>query len=180
MIWWGPRRSGDGRRLCGTVSSGYNFRLIIGCCAMIVYFENCQDESDPDNWRAISSANELAALLDRKRATAPFIAHFSGSSDFRIEIGIGGDFGCVQCSRMDDKPPYLMAVSHRPPMKRGYIEFLCGGTPTPIGTRNILTFDEMKSVVLDFLETGGRSDKVSWPLVGPGDVKEDAERPPEQ
>jgi immunity protein Imm1 of predicted polymorphic toxin system len=147
---------------------------------MIVFFQNFQDTADPDNWRAIYSAHELIDLLDKKRCASPFIAHFSAANDFRIEIGIGGDFGCVQISRMDDKPPYLMAVSHQPPMKRGYIEFLCGGTPTPVGASNILTFDELKSVLLDFLETGERSDKVSWRPVRPGDVKEDAEHPFEQ
>jgi hypothetical protein len=70
-----------------------------------------------------------------------------------------------------------MAVSHHPVMKRGYIEFQCGGTPTPVGSRNILRFDELKEVVLHFMRTGERSNTVSWREVHPGDVKEDAERP---
>jgi len=104
------------------------------------------------------------------------MAEFTGPGDFEIVIGIGGELGCIQCSRMDGNPPYLMAVSHNPPMKRGYIEFQCGGTPTPVRSTNILTFDEMKSVVLHFFDTGERSDRVNWRPVRPGDVKEDAER----
>ena len=144
---------------------------------MIIFFRNFQDKHDPNNGRAISSADDLVCLLEQMRSASPVIAEFCGPGDFDIQIGIGGKFGCVQYSRMDDNPPYLMAVSHHPPMKRGYIEFLCGGTPTPIGARNILTFDEMKDVVLDFLRTGDRSDKVSWRAVQPSDVREDAERP---
>lgn len=144
---------------------------------MIIYFRNHQDCADPNNWRAISNADEFSKLLDQMGGGKPVIAHLSGPGDFRIEFGIGGKFGCVQISRMDDKPPYMMAVSHKPPLKRGYIEFLCGGTPTPVGARNILVFEELKEVLLDFLETGDHSKKVSWREVAPGDVKEDAERP---
>lgn len=144
---------------------------------MIIYFRNYQDCLDPNNWRAISDVDELGELLDNMRSGKPVIAHLSGPGDFRVEFGIGGEFGCVQVSRMDDNPPYLVAVSRHPPMKRGYIEFLCGGTPAPIGARNILTYGEMKEVLIDFLEIGGRSDRVSWRAVEPGDVKEDAERP---
>jgi hypothetical protein len=101
---------------------------------MIIFFRNFQDDLDPNNDRAISSADELIGLLEQMRGASPVIAEFCGPGDFDIQIGIGGEFGCVQYSRMDGKPPYLMAVSHRPPMKRGYIEFLCGGTATPVGS----------------------------------------------
>lgn len=138
---------------------------------MIIYFHNYQDELDPNNGRAISRDDELSALLDHARKAPPFVAEFCGASDFHITIGVGGDFGCVQYSRVDGMPPYLVAVSHHPPMKRGCIEFLCGGTPTPIGSSNILTFEEMKEVVLHFLKTGERSDSVSWRPVGQATLK---------
>src|ERR1700683_1098600 len=129
---------------------------------MIIYFRNYQDERDPNHRRAISSEDELISLLDRARSEAPFIAEFCGAGDFHIEIGIGGDFGCVQYSRVDGTPPYLMAVSQRPAMKRGYIEFQCGGTPTPIPARNILRFDELREVVLHFMRTGERSNMAAF------------------
>jgi hypothetical protein len=144
---------------------------------MIIYFRNYQDKLDPNHGCAISSENELISLLDNARSEAPFMAEFCGAGDFHIEIGIGGDFGCVQYSRVDGEPPYLMAVSRQPAMKRGYIESQCGGTPTPVGARNILRFDELREVVLYFMRTGERSSTVSWREVQPGDVKEDAERP---
>jgi hypothetical protein len=129
--------------------------------------------------RAISSEDDLSGLLDEARNRPPFIAAFSSAGDFELTVGIGGDLGCVQFSRMDGMPPYLMAISPRPPMKRGVIEFMCGGTPTPIGSSNILRFDELKEVVIHFMRTGDRSNKVTWRPVRPGDTKEDAERPPE-
>jgi len=147
---------------------------------MIIYFHNQQDRHDANNGRAISSADELATFLDEMRGANPFIVEFSGSGDFHIDIGIGGNFGWVQFSRMDDNPPYLMAVSHCPPMKRGYIEFQCGGTPTPVAARYIISFDELKEVVLYFLRTGERSESVSWQKLNPRACKEDAERPLDQ
>lgn len=154
-------------------------RRVIDSRAMIIHFRNCQDKLDPNHGRAISSDDELISLLDHARSEAPFMAEFCGAGDFETMIGIGGHFGCAQYSRVDGNPPYLMAVSRRPAMKRGYIEFQCGGTPTPVGARNILRFEELREIVLHFMRTGERSNTVSWREVQPGDVKEDAERPPE-
>lgn len=61
-------------------------------------------------------------------------------------------------------------------MRGGYVEFLVGDTPTPIAARYILSFEELKTVALYFLETGGRSDRVSWRELDPKAVREDAAR----
>jgi hypothetical protein len=146
---------------------------------MIIYFFNFQNKHDPNNGRAISSEDELNSFLDDARNATPSLVEFSGATDFNLMIGIGGYFSCAQYSRVDGLPPYLMAVSRHPPVRRGYIEFMCGGTPTPVGARNLLSFDEVKEIVRHYMRTGERSDAVSWRDVHPGDVKEDAERPPE-
>jgi immunity protein Imm1 of predicted polymorphic toxin system len=147
---------------------------------MIIFFHNFQDHLDSNNGRAISSDDELISLLEQMRAASPVITEFCGPNDFQIDIGIGGKFGSVQYSRIDGAPPYLMAVSHRPAVKRGYIEFLCGGTPTPIAARYIISFDELKEVVLHFLSSGERSETVSWQVLNPRACKEDAELPLDQ
>lgn len=146
---------------------------------MIIFFRNYEDKQDPNHGRAMSSDDDLAGFLDEARKRPPFTAEFSGAGDFELVVGIGGEFGCAQFSRMDGRPPYLMAVSPRPPMKRGVIEFMCGGTPTPIGSSNILRFDELKEVLIHFMRTGERSSAVTWRPVRPSETKEDAERPPE-
>jgi hypothetical protein len=129
---------------------------------MVIHFLNYQDKRDPNHGRAISNEDELAILLDQARKARPFIAEFCSPSDFHLTIGIGGNFGCVQHSRVDGDLPYLMAVFHNPPMNGGCIDFLCGGTPTPIRAKNILSFDELKQILLHFMKTGERSDAVSW------------------
>ncbi len=69
-----------------------------------------------------------------------------------------------------------MAVSRNPQLKSGYIEFMCGGTPTAFAARYILTFEEVKKIVLDFLQTGQRSNAVSWQELEPKAIQEDIER----
>lgn len=77
-------------------------------------------------------------------------------------LGIGGTFGCVQYSRSDGGPPYLVAVPARPYPTKADIEFLTGNTATPVPARNILSFDELSQIALHFLATGERSELVSW------------------
>ena len=143
---------------------------------MVRYFNN-QDELDPMNGKTITESAALANLLDVRRQDKPFLADLCGDNGFQIMIGIGGDASCVQYSRTDNKPPYLMAMSTQPPMRRGYVEFLVNNTPTAIAARYIISFDEMKKIALHFLNTGARSDLVSWQRLDPAAVREDAERP---
>jgi hypothetical protein len=129
---------------------------------MNVRYKSYQDKSDPMNGAVISENEQLMTLLDRRRNDPPFLAELSGDNNYHIEFGIGRDFCCVQYSRSDGEPPYLVAVPPHPHMTRGYVEFLTANTPTPVPARNILSFDELKQIALHFLETGERSDAFSW------------------
>jgi hypothetical protein len=143
---------------------------------MKVRYLNYQNKLDPMNGAIIADEAKLAELLDERRNEPPFLAELSGGNGHHIEFGIGGDIGCIQHSQTNGKAPYLMAMSARPPMEGGYIEFLTANTPTPIAARYIVSFDELKAVVLHFLKTGERSDKVLWQELDPRAIKEDAER----
>ncbi len=143
---------------------------------MIVHYDNEQDDLDPMNRTVVGSGAQLSELLDSRRNNAPFFARFSSDNGFEIMVGIGGNVGCVQYSRGDGAPPYLMAVSSRPPMKRGCVEFLTANTPTPIAARYILSFDEVKTIAIHFFKTGERSNAVSWQILNPRATREDVER----
>ena len=143
---------------------------------MKIRYINQQNKSDSMNGAVIEESVKLAELLNNKRNEPPFLGELSGSNGYHIEFGIGGDIGCVQFSRMDGDPPYLMAVSTNPPIKSGYVEFLISNTPTPFAARYIISFDELKEVVLHFMKTGERSNRVSWQELDPRALKEDAER----
>lgn len=143
---------------------------------MKVRYVNQQDKSDPMNGIVVTRRTQLIEMLNARRTNAPFFARFSGDSGFKLMVGIGGGIGCVQYSPSNGEPPYLMAVSPHPPMKRGYAEFLVSDTLTPVAARYIISFDEVKKIVVDFLETGERSNAVSWQALNPRAAKEDAER----
>jgi len=85
---------------------------------MNVLYVNQQDDLDSMNGAVIADGARLAELLDGRRKKPPFLARLSGENGFELMIGIGGRFGCVQHSRSDGEPPYLMAVSPNPPKKK--------------------------------------------------------------
>ena len=144
---------------------------------MIVRYDNEQSASDPLSGTVIDGSLRLAQLLESRRDNAPFFARLTADNGFEIMIGIGRDVGCVQYSRSNGGPPYLMAVSYDPPVKRGCVEFLAANTPTPIAARYIINFDELKAIALHFLNTGERSGSTSWQVLNPRAAREDMERP---
>jgi hypothetical protein len=129
---------------------------------MKIKYVNQQDKFDIMNGEVIADEASLVDLLNRRRSNAPFFGRFSGDNGFELMIGMGGEIGCVQHSRTDGDPPYLVAVAPQPRLASGYVEFLTANTPTPVPARNILTFDELKKIALYFLETGERCDAFSW------------------
>jgi Immunity protein Imm1 len=143
---------------------------------MSIQYLSHQDKFDSMNGRTIEQAAQLSELLHRRRNQRPFVAEISGDNGFQLTFGIGTDLCCAQHSRADGSQPYLMAVSPRPLLKTGYAEFLSANTPTPIAARYIISFDELKEIALYFLQTGERSDGVSWQVLDPRAIEEDAGR----
>ena len=125
-------------------------------------FKNLEHDTDPNNGIIVETAASLIRLLANLRSNVPFVAELQGDNGFQLIFGIGDDFGCVEYERIDGELPYLMAVSAQRPMKNGDVEFLMGGTATPISARFILSFDELQQIALHFLETGERSESVTW------------------
>lgn len=59
-------------------------------------------------------------------------------------------------------PPYLMAVGSDAADDGGFVEFLAGGTATPVPRRFCLPIGRVERIASDFLTHGGKSDTVSW------------------
>ncbi len=129
---------------------------------MKVRYDNEQDDTDPMNGAVIANGGQLSELLNGRRSNPPLFIRLSGSNGYEMMVGIGVEVGCVQYSRSDGEPPYLVAVPLRPHMTGGDVEFLTGDTATPVPARNIVSFDELKQIALYFLQTGERSYVVSW------------------
>lgn len=128
---------------------------------MRVQFRDLEDPDNPRNGQRTESGAEVLAWLDGMRSRPPFLAELAGDHGFRLDVGIGGDVGCVQHSRSDGLPPYMMALNPEVPRTEA-IEFLAGGTPTPIDGRFCLSFPIIKAIVGDFVQSGERSSCVEW------------------
>jgi hypothetical protein len=129
---------------------------------MVLTIFDQQDESNPLNGSVIADSEELSRILDSLRTRTPFMAQLFGEHGYSLTIGIGGAVGCVQYSRTDGTPPYLLAVAPNPIAEDGDIEFLLGNTPTPVAVRHILPFEKVKDIARYFQETGARSATIRW------------------
>ena len=113
--------------------------------------------------RSISSAEQLISAIERVSTGLPSCHELVGDNGYALMMGIGRTLGCVEHSRKNGAPPYLMATT--PDAKRsgdGEIEFLMGDTPTPILKRYCLPLDIIKKIAVHFLKTGERSSAVEW------------------
>lgn len=141
---------------------------------MYIRYLNQQDKGDPMHGAAITDKAQLNELLDIAKSKPPFAAAFEADNGFEMSIGVSEKFCSVQYSSLDGDPPYLMAMSPEPPLKRGFVEFLLGGTPSPSPARYIIRFDELKEILNHFLETGKPSSAFSWEDFDPEAVREAA------
>lgn len=140
-------------------------------------YSNQQEKNDPFNGPVIVSRGEFSEWLEKLRTKRPFFIRLSCDDGFEILFGIAGYLGCVQHRLSYGESTNLMAVSRHPSMMRGHVEFLTANTLTPVAARYIISFDELKEVVLHFLQTGERSGAVGWQKLNHRALKEDAERP---
>jgi Immunity protein Imm1 len=112
--------------------------------------------------QAVDDHVQLLKILESCRSRAPFFAELVEEVGHKLLIGVGGPLGCAQFSRADGAPPYLMALPANQDAGEGFVEFLCGNTPTPVPTRYILSREAVMDIACVFLQTGRRSNDVSW------------------
>lgn len=130
---------------------------------MITTFQDLQNEANPRNGQAINDAAMVATLLGELRVVKPPVGcQLTADNGHNLMIGIEGDFGFAQHSSNDGLPPYMMAVSRSGASTEDEIEFVVGGTLTPIDGRYRIAFDELVQVVADFVIMGEMSARVLW------------------
>jgi hypothetical protein len=129
---------------------------------MIVRIRDCQDQASSVNGLALTSDEQLFQVLDSLRTRKPFFAELVGENSCTLLIGIGGAIGCAQFSRSDGEPPYLMAVAPKQFSESEHVEFLAGNTSTPVPSRYILPFEDIKDIASEFRSTGTHSADVTW------------------
>lgn len=127
---------------------------------MKAVFNHEQDHSPQLDGAIVQNRDELFALLDSFKGKQPFVGELVGDNGYKLMIGIGDQFGCVQYS--NDHVPYLMALAPGAHPDEEYVDFLMGNTPSPVPKRNCLPFEKVKEIAAHFIETGERSSAVSW------------------
>jgi Immunity protein Imm1 len=128
---------------------------------MNVTFLHTDDRANSLNGVDISDSEQLFEILEGLRNRDPFVCKLTGENGFEIDIGIGKD-GCVQYSRTDGEPPYLLAVAPGEERQGEEIEFMMGGTPTPIANRYCMPFHYVREIAGYFLTTGHTHPAFSW------------------
>jgi hypothetical protein len=128
---------------------------------MNITFFDLDDQTNPLNGAVIGDNSRLFEVLNSMKGRLPVICELVGENGYCLDVGTG-KVGCVQYSRCDGTPPYLVAVSRKDEQKDGYYDFQCGGTPTPVPARECMPFDEVMEVVRYFRETGDLHPGVSW------------------
>jgi len=135
---------------------------------MKVTYENDEHQDDPDNGGDFSSISDVLRLLDEQPPyrRRPFSFHLINERGLWLTVGIERKFGFVQHEE-DEGGPYFLALDRATAqVSTSNMEFMVGGTPTPIPGRFRVSVDKLKRIVQEWLTTGARSNEVEWEIVG--------------
>jgi hypothetical protein len=133
---------------------------------MKTHFFDLLDNTNPWNGTSIENLAEFQNVLESVRDRLPFIAELIGDNSFKLTFVLGTTEGCVQFCSVGHEPPYLMAVNPTLRDSEGEVEFLMGGTLTPVSKRYCLPYDAFVEVVAEFVQTGERKHDVLWEELG--------------
>ena len=127
---------------------------------MSARFQDMEEVDNPMNGRSVTM-DQVDSFLRSLAGREPFMFELHGDHKSVLTIGLADDCASVQYSREDGLPPYVMAA--RDAIDEGdFVEFLAGGTPTPIPRRFCLPLDHVRRIVQEFLCNGEKSDCVQW------------------
>lgn len=108
----------------------------------------------------MNDSADVLKVLEDLRNRDPFFCELICENGYNLLIGLGGKIGCAQYGNGDGRAPYMMAVTNGAPHTTAYTEFLTGNTPTPVAGRYCLPFEEVRQIVVYFLEAGRRNPAV--------------------
>jgi hypothetical protein len=132
---------------------------------MMITFFDADDEASELNGTIIRDDEQLTRIFEVLQSRPPFICKLFGENGFHLDIGIGPN-GCVQYSRSDGEPPYLMAIAPGKEQEQeregDETEFALGGTATPVSNRFCMPISLVREIARYFLRTGLAHPAFSW------------------
>ena len=130
---------------------------------MRITVHDLENPSSPEHRLQIDTPAELSSVLDRLHHREPFNLELESEYGFLLTVGIGGSISCAQHSPASGDPPYLVAIGNPSAVNDDEATtFLCGGTPTPVSSRQCIPFATLKHIAAYFLETGQPSPELQW------------------
>jgi|YelNatPaOPRAMG01_1025707.scaffolds.fasta_scaffold30913_4 hypothetical protein len=129
---------------------------------MNVIVQDLQEPQSAATGHVLSTPADVAQLFESFRGRAPFMFELVGERGNTLTIGYSDTLGAVQHAPSDGPPPYLMAVNEEALDDEVFVEFLAGGTPTPIASRFCLPIQRVLAIAQEFVATGERSNAVTW------------------
>jgi hypothetical protein len=133
---------------------------------MKTHFFDLIDNANPLNGTGIENFAEFQNVLENVRDRLPFIAELIGDNGFKLTFVLGTMEACVQFCSVELEPPYLMAINPDLRDSEGEVEFLIGGTLTPVSKRYCLPYDAFVEIVEEYVQTGERKHDVLWEELG--------------
>jgi hypothetical protein len=128
---------------------------------MKVIYHDLQGPKDVTNGPVLSTPADMTELFGALRHRKPFLFDLLGENGHRLTIGYSEIVGAVQHASSDGRPPYYMAVNEEARDDDAAVEFLAGGTPTPILGRFCLPIQRILAVATEFVVSGERSPTVN-------------------
>lgn len=126
---------------------------------MPVYFQDLERTGPAAQ---VESANDLREVLVGAADRDPFLFELWTDAGELLTVGLSSDWMCMQHSSRSGDPPYLMALNEAPAEAPEMLEFLCGGTPTPIEGKFLLPRARAELLIEEFFETRRRPHSVRW------------------
>lgn len=105
---------------------------------------------------------EVAQLFESVKGRPPFMFELIGENGDSLTIGYSDSAGAVRHAASAGRPPFLMAVNEDSLDDEAVVEFLAGGTPTPIPGRFCLPIQRVSAIAQEFIATGERPGDVTW------------------
>jgi hypothetical protein len=127
---------------------------------MSATFRDHENPSNPWNGRRVTSS-EVGQLLRSLQTREPFLCSLEADSGTLL-VGVGRELGCIQFTPKNGGPPYLMATTGSMDNGDEYVEFLSGGTPSPIPRRYCLPWPLVERTVAAFLDQGFFPSDLQW------------------
>lgn len=123
-------------------------------------FFDYEDAANPLNGCSLD-AGQVVKTLRSLQERKPFVCALETTAGTLL-VGIGQELGSIQFTPAEGGPPYRMATADSLEAKDEFVDFLCGGTPSPIPQRYCIPWPLVERIISHFMDSGSIPNFVKW------------------